>query len=58
MCLDKLKELGPSTAREWTSALGYTHSNSLVRVINRIMKKQPEKLKVYKAKRPYRYEAL
>lgn len=57
MCLDKLKEIGRASAGEWATAIGYTYSNSLAKVIKRIKKKTPEKLKVYYDMTPTRYEA-
>ncbi|MFX0074012.1 MAG: hypothetical protein ACFE96_01110 [Candidatus Hermodarchaeota archaeon] len=58
MCLDKLKELGRSTAREWSFAMGYTHRSSLAKIINRIKKRYPDKLKIYENRYPRLYEAL
>jgi len=58
MCLDKLKEIGIATASEWCSAMGYIHRGSLSKVIKRIKKSSPEKLKIYNNKKPRRYEAL
>lgn len=57
MYLDKLKEIGRATAGEWASAMGYTYPSSLAKVIKRIKKKTPEKLKVYNDMTPTRYEA-
>ena len=62
LCLEILKKLnekagGGVTAREWTKALGYKHQNSLVRVVNRILKNYPEKIRVYNERRPRLYEA-
>lgn len=58
MCLDKLKELGKSTAREWSFAMGYTHRSSLAKIINRIKERYPDKLKIYDNRYPRLYEAL
>ncbi len=62
LCLEVLKKLnkkqGPVPAKVWTGALGYKHQNSLVRVINRVKKNCPEKLKIYKDRRPRLYEAI
>ena len=58
MCLDKLKELGRSTAREWSFAMGYTHRSSLAKIIKRIEKRYPDKLKIYDNRFPRLYEAL
>ncbi|MFX0009730.1 MAG: hypothetical protein ACFE9R_05395 [Candidatus Hermodarchaeota archaeon] len=58
MCLDKLKELGRSTAREWSFAMGYTHRSSLAKIIKRIKERYPEKLKIYDNRYPRLYEAL
>ena len=58
ICLDKLKELGRSTAREWSFAMGYTHRSSLAKIIKRIEKRYPEKLKIYENRFPRLYEAL
>ena len=58
MCLDKLKELGKSTAREWSFAMGYTHRSSLAKIIKRIKERYPDKLKIYDNRYPRLYEAL
>ncbi len=58
MCLDKLKELGRSTAREWSFAMGYAHRSSLAKIIKRIEKRYPDKLKIYDNRFPRLYEAL
>lgn len=58
MCLDKLKEIGISTAAEWGAAMGYMHRSSLAKVIKRIIKKTPEKIHVYYNRKPRQYEAL
>ena len=58
MCLDKLKEIGISSAAEWGAAMGYMHRSSLAKVIRRIIAKNPEKLKVYYNRKPRQYEAL
>jgi len=58
MCLDKLKEIGRSTAREWSFAMGYTHRSSLAKIIRRINESYPEMLKVLDNRFPRLYEAL
>lgn len=58
MCLDKLKEMGRSTARDWSFAMGYTHRSSLAKIIRRIEEKYPEMLKIYDNRFPRLYEAL
>ena len=58
ICLDKLKELGLSTAAEWSSAMGYSNPNGLSKVIRRIKTKAPEKLRIYYERRPRQYKAL
>jgi len=58
MCLDMLKEIGRSTAREWSFAMGYTHRSSLAKIIKRIEKRYPDKLKIYDNRFPRLYEAL
>ena len=58
ICLDKLKEIGRSTAREWSFAMGYTHRSSLAKIIKRIKERYPEKLKIYENRYPRQYEAL
>ena len=58
MCLDKLKELGVSTASEWASAMGYETHNALAKVIRRIVNDMPEKIFVTYNKRPRHYRAL
>ena len=58
ICLDKLKEIGKSTAEQWSFAMGYQHRSSLAKVIKRIKQKYPGKLKIYESKFPRLYEAL
>ena len=58
MCLDKLKEIGRSTARNWSFAMGYTHRSSLSKIIKRIKERYPDKLKIYDNRFPRLYEAL
>jgi hypothetical protein len=58
ICLDKLKEIGRSTAREWSFAMGYTHRSSLAKIIKRIKERYPEKLKIYENRYPRQYEAV
>lgn len=58
MCLDKLKEIGISTASEWATAMGNMHRSSLAKVIQRILVKSPEKLTVYYNINPRQYEAV
>ena len=58
ICLDKLKELGRSTARDWSFAMGYTDRSSLAKIIKRIKERYPDKLKVYENRYPRLYEAL
>ena len=58
ICLEKLRELGKSTAAEWSAAMGYSNPNSLSKVIRRINIKAPERLKIYYNRRPRQYEAL
>jgi len=58
ICLDKLKEIGRSTARNWSFAMGYTHRSSLAKIIKRIKERYPDKLKIYDTRFPRVYEAL
>ena len=58
ICLDKLKEIGRSTAREWSFAMGYTHRSSLAKIIKRIKERYPDMLKIYENRYPRQYEAL
>jgi hypothetical protein len=58
ICLDKLKEIGRSTARDWSFAMGYTHRSSLAKIIKRIKERYPDKLKIYDNRFPRVYEAL
>jgi len=58
MCLDKLKELGVSTASEWASAMGYETHNALAKVIRRIVNDMPDKIIVTYNKKPRYYRAL
>ena len=57
ICLDKLKEIGRSTAEQWSHAMGYQHRSSLSKVIKRIKQRYPGKLKIYESKFPRLYEA-
>jgi hypothetical protein len=56
ICLDKLEEIGTSTAAEWSFAMGYESRNGLIKVIKRIKTNMPEKLIIYSNKKPRRYE--
>jgi len=58
ICLDKLKEIGRSTAAQWAFAMGYTNPNSLRKVIRRILTHTPEKMAIHGVKIPRYYEAL
>jgi hypothetical protein len=58
ICLDKLKEIGKSTAEQWSYAMGYQHRSSLAKVIRRIKQKYPERLKIFESKYPRLYEAI
>jgi len=58
MCLDKLKELGVSTASEWASAMGYESHNALAKIIRRIVNDTPDKILVTYSKKPRHYRAL
>lgn len=58
MCLDKLKEIGNSSLAEWSMAMGYSSPNGVIKVIKRIQKTMPDKLKVQNDKKPRRYEAI
>ncbi len=58
MCLDKLKELGISTASEWASAMGYETHNALAKVIRRILNDMPDKILVNATNKPRYYKAL
>lgn len=58
MCLDKLKEIGTTSAANWAIAMGYESPNGLAKVIKRIKIKTPEKLHIHNDKKPRLYEAL
>ena len=58
ICLDKLKELGKSTASEWASAMGYETHNALAKVIRRIAKETPDKLIINYDRKPRYYQAI
>jgi len=58
ICLDKLKELGKSTASEWANAMGYETHNALAKVIRRIVNNTPEKLVVVYNRKPRYYQAI
>jgi len=58
ICLDKLKELGKSTASEWANAMGYETHNALAKVIRRIVNDTPDKLMVVYNRKPRLYQAV
>ncbi|MBY9014343.1 MAG: hypothetical protein KGD68_01495 [Candidatus Lokiarchaeota archaeon] len=58
ICLDKLKELGKSTASEWANAMGYETHNALSKVIRRIVNDTPEKIIVVYNRKPRYYQAI
>ena len=58
ICLDKLKELGVSTAREWAFAMGYQTHNALAKIIRRIVNDMPDKIHVTYNGKPRYYKAL
>ena len=58
ICLDKLKEIGKASAKQWAEAMGYNTPNALAKVIKRIKKEMPNKITYSKNKRPRRYEAV
>ncbi|MFX0167698.1 MAG: hypothetical protein ACFE9V_20440 [Candidatus Hodarchaeota archaeon] len=58
MCLDKLKEIGTCSVAVWSESMGYASPNGLVKVIKRIKKTMPEKMKIYYDRKPRLYEAL
>ncbi|MEJ2248416.1 MAG: hypothetical protein P8Y70_02145 [Candidatus Lokiarchaeota archaeon] len=53
-----MKEIGISTAKKWSKAMGYKHATCLNKVIRRIKKNMPEKLKIYNDRTPKQFEAL
>lgn len=60
ICLDKLREIGKSTAKEWSEALNYKTGSCLAKVIRRIKKHYPERIIVYDTypkRYEYRYES-
>ena len=56
ICLEKLKELGLATAREWSVAMGYENPNALAKVIRRILNNTPERLIVLHRRKPRQYK--
>lgn len=56
ICLEKLKEIGIATAREWSVAMGYQHPNALAKVIRRIINTTPERLIVMYKRKPRQYK--
>ncbi|MFX1553238.1 MAG: hypothetical protein ACFFBV_04865 [Promethearchaeota archaeon] len=58
ICLDKLKEIGISSAAAWSLAMGYGSPNGLCKVIKRIKNTMPGKLKVHYDRKPRQYEAV
>lgn len=58
ICLEKLKEIGRASASEWAEAMGYDFRASLNKIIRRIIENYPEKIRVYRERKPRKYEAL
>lgn len=58
ICLDRLREIGISSVAVWSESMGYSSPNGLVKVIKRIKKTMPEKMKIYYDRKPRLYEAL
>jgi hypothetical protein len=58
ICLDKLKEIGRSSAKHWAYAMGYKNPNALRKVIRRITNNTPHKIKIYTGSSPRLYEAI
>jgi hypothetical protein len=58
ICLEKLKELGTATAREWAFAMGYENPNALSKVIRRILQTMPNRMLVHNGRKPRLYEAI
>jgi hypothetical protein len=56
ICLDKLREIGMSSARDWAFAMGYKNPNALSKVIKRIIKTMPEDIIVYDNRKPRLYQ--
>jgi hypothetical protein len=56
ICLDKLREIGMSSAREWAYAMGYQNPNALAKVIKRIIKSMPDDIIVYNDRKPRLYQ--
>ncbi|MHA2035168.1 MAG: hypothetical protein ACW98X_01965 [Promethearchaeota archaeon] len=58
ICLEKLSEIGRSSAAEWARAMGYgDNRNGVTTVIKRIRKTMPERLRIFYNQRPRLYEA-
>ena len=55
-CLEKLKEIGLSSAKEWAFAMGYEGHNALAKVIRRIINTTPEKVIVLHERTPRKYK--
>ena len=58
ICLEKLSEIGISSAKEWAYSMGYESRNGMAKIIIRIRKNMPQKLKIYNSRKPRLYEAL
>jgi hypothetical protein len=57
--LEKLQEIGRSSAAEWARAMGYgDNRNGVTTVIKRIKKTMPGRLLIYYNTRPRLYEAV
>lgn len=57
MCLNKLEEIGRSTLKEWSTAMGYKYQNSLAKIALRlkddlvISRNKSRRLKYYEARK-------
>jgi len=58
ICLDKLREIGMASAREWAFAMGYKNPNALAKVIKRIIRVMPEDLVVLDHRKPRLYQVV
>jgi hypothetical protein len=56
ICLEKLREIGLATAKEWSIAMGYENPNALAKVIKRIINTTPERLIVLYQRKPRQYK--
>ena len=58
ICLETLKKFGPLSAKEWSFKMGYRYANGLEKVIKRIQRNTPDKIRIHMDQKPRKYEAI